>query len=174
MKERAEHLFAGLYGRVFDIEEHETGFTVRGAAPFVEWAPGGGPPSAIGYLRLTVDITLYDGFAIIAAHPDNGDFILPDSTGYKISNLGSRTYLVLDEQEKWPTYVAYGDLLLVAVKDTSLRTPQAFSTRWVESGKMWYAMLHHDRKYTAFSIGGSVVKLPDNYQELITYPLKVR
>lgn len=174
MKERAELLFTGLYGRVFDVEERETGFTVRGAAPFISWEPGGGPPRAIGYLRIAVDITLYDGFAIIALQSDNDYFIPPDNTGYKVAKLNSKTYLVLDQQDKWPAYVAYGDLLIIALNSANLITPRVFSTRWAEDAKVLYTQIYHQGKCTVFTVGHSAVKLPDNYRELIFYPLKVR
>ena len=173
MKERAELLFTGLYGRVFDVEAREHGFTVRGVAPFIERERRGYPPFAVGYVHMTVDITLYDGFAVVAEHSDIDHFISPDRTGYKIGKLGNRTYLVLDEQEKWPAYVAYGELLLVALDRTYPAAPRALSTRWVEDGEVRYTSIHHQDKLTVFTIGHSVVKLPDNYQELVFHPLKV-
>lgn len=173
MKERAELLFTGLYGRVFDVEAHEHGFTVRGAAPFIEREHGGYPPFAVGYVYMTADITLYNGFAIVAAHSDSYHNVPPDSTGYKVGRLVNRTYLVLDEQEKWPAYVAYGDLLFVALRSTNPIAPSVFSTRWVEDEKVSYVNIYHRDKLTVFTIGRSAVKLPDNYQELIFHPLKV-
>lgn len=173
MKERAELLFTGLYGRVFDVKVREHGFTVRGIAPFIESSPGNYLPFAIGYALMTADITLYDGFAIINLHSDSHHFLPPDSTGYKIAELGSETYMVLDQQEKWPAYVAYGDFLLIALRDTNLITPSAFSTRWAEDEKVLYAQVYHQVKRTVFAVGCSAVKLPDNYQELIFHPLKV-
>lgn len=180
MKERAELLFTGLYGRVFDVEAHEHGFTVRGAAPFIERERGGYPPFAVGYVHMTADITLYDGFAIVAAHSDSDHIVPPDRTGYKVSGLGNRTYLVLDEQEKWPAYVAYGDFLFVALRSDTLITSSAlstrwsvFSTRWVEDEKVSYEKIYHRDKLTVFTIGHSAVKLPDNYQELVFHPFKV-
>ena len=180
MKERAELLFTGLYGRVFDVEAREHGFTVRGAAPIVEKGLGDGLPFAVGYAHVTTDITLYDGFAIVAARSGSDYLVLPNSTGYKVVNLGNRTYLVLDEQEKWPAYVAYGNLLIIALRSTNLTASSkfstrwgVFSTRWVEDEKVLYEKIYHRDKLTVFTIGHRAVKLPDNYQELLFHPLKV-
>ena len=173
MKERAELLFTGIYGRVFDVEAREHGFTVRGAAPFIERKRGDYPPFAVGYVLMTADITLYDGFAIVFLHSDSDYIAPPDSTGYKVAKLGSRTYLVLDQQEKWPTYVAYGDFLVIALNSANLITPRVFSTRWAEDEKVLYAQIYHQDNCTAFTIGHSTVKLPDNYQELVFHPLKI-
>lgn len=174
MKERAELLFTGLYGRVIDVEAREHGFAVRGVAPIVERELGDDLPFAVGYAHVTADITLYDGFAIVAAHSGSDYLVLPDSTGYKVINLGNRTYLVLDEQEKWPAYVAYGNLLIIALRSTNLTAPSVFSTRWVEDEKVLYEKIYHRDKLMVFTIGHRAVKLPDNYQELIFHPLKVR
>lgn len=173
MKERAELLFTGIYGRVFDVEAHEHGFIVRGAAPFIMRRLENYPPSAVGYVHMTANITLYDGFAIVTLHSDSDYFVPPDSTGYKIAKLNSKTYLVLDQQEKWPAYVAYGDLLIIALNSANLITPSVFSTRWAEDAKVLYTQIYHQDKLMVFTIGHSAVKLPDNYQELIFHPLKV-
>lgn len=182
MKERVELLFTGLYGRVIDVEAREHGFTVRGVAPIVEKELGDGLPFAVGYTHITADITLYDGFAIVATRLDSDYFVSPDSTGYKVGKLGNRTYLVLDEQEKWPAYVAYGNLLIIALRSTNLTASRGvfstrwgvFSTRWVEDEKVLYEKIYHRDKLTVFTIGFHAVKLPDNYQELLFHPLKVR